>query len=357
MVMVISANDLALRLSANQMDGPVDFAAYRAAVCACGDATADANAVAKMRLAMDGSRVWDGSPGMGAYLHEASTFLLEAAGIVLSSEIAGNNPATWLVYERALCCMARILCVPDTQVVQDGDAYELFRIILLSMESVGRACDPQMRASVVDDFSRGMQADATWADGVIADIWTDIVCGRVGAWIAYTNVMGAYAASLVGLSWKGVRERYAEGTMNAYIQATCDAFGWSATQALIEAVGIMHSMGDVFAMYSLARFSEASRGGLFGREAFSKLAMASGVILGKPAVQVGGYQGLFGVDQYRSVSMLPAALFEDEQVVQHEKTQEAPPNTKASRPVHDVGGNRAWNVDNSDNSGVVVNLF
>lgn len=232
-------------MAPEQLRGIYDFAAYKALVADCGDMGLDVARTREYRDRMrDAAVAGNGSVEFALYEDAARS---AAAGVARLSQgaIDTRDARSWLTLRDCVISATRLTLFPEYAPSIEVSVYELVYATCLMLDLMGRIADQTA-------YADALVSDVREANGRVAPMLLDIVCGRTAAWLAYIDDMGACASACSGGNWAVMRDGYAEARLAEMLGTVRETCGIADEQEAKDACAV--AMLDIVGTYDDAQW-------------------------------------------------------------------------------------------------------
>ena len=234
-----------------QLDGLYDAGGYRSLIRKFGTDAATAESLAEFDAVADEHIEFDSKSMTHAFYLDALTGIENAFAVIVQQGVCSANPAQWLLIRDMLTCAARLVTCPGMVFEDDVRPDDAIRLTALMVDIFARVSCRRTR------HLAGLKTGSTLeAEKRGESIRADIICGRVGAWIAFVDDLGRECSWASGLNWSELLDVYGQARQKTYIDSLCAKFDMSESHAvelmLIQASTVAASY-DVLQQRSFAR--------------------------------------------------------------------------------------------------------
>lgn len=214
-----------IKAAPQQLRGMWRYGAYRAVVTSAGNLAMDVDLVRSVIGRMDDPEVVLNRRDVRlmCYLDAHDAILMRLRDLV-SKPLDTRDPSMWLMVRDLLISSTLLTMMPEFDGERGLSVYEL----------VSSACtlvDVCLRLASAEESATAIVSDEQLALKRIGPLVVDIVCGRVGAWLAYVDDIGCEAAGLQGKDWIVLRDGAAAQRSNERFRRVAEALGETGVEA------------------------------------------------------------------------------------------------------------------------------
>ena len=189
-----------LATSRNQMNGIYRYPKYRQIVACTSNVARDVERVRELDERLRDPVYADDGISSDLIMCQASMeFIAADVAMLMQTPIDTRDPRVWLLLRDAMIAANQVVNVPNFSGPERTSVYEAVTGVCLIFDICARLADRECRAYA-------MPRDESERDQRIASLYVDIVVGRVAAWLAYIDDLGAEAAALAGKTWFKLRD-------------------------------------------------------------------------------------------------------------------------------------------------------
>lgn len=299
-----------IRFNDTQMTSLFSYAGYSKYVADAADATIDGAYIHDWRALNTASEVMSLDNDMSLFYQDAFEVCVQFSNDILKYGVSTADVHAWVALRDAITCAARLSLDPAF----DGGGGTTVDTVIQQMAALldifARAADRDLRATATPAQTEKEQHRR------IARIYSDIICGRVSAWLFYINMMGREAAFIAGVDWVAACDEYANLRAQSYCKALVDnldgiddidaagkLFGRHATMAAMAYDRIQSELYSAILPAGYARNVD-----LLNQAILDDVAnLASGCLtpIMTPGEDMVGYGKTFGYATVASIVMLP----------------------------------------------------
>ena len=301
--------NMRLNVPATQMDGGVDYERYKRAVGAIGTMSRDMETFKLWMSDADNSFMLNGREEVFELFSDAFVGMERLAeAVVKGMPLDTRNPGLWLVLRDAVCGANRLALLPDAHYQAGKTMVEMMRSTAFMLDVACRLADPLCRDEVRHDLMGA--ADDRMVFKRSLPVMLDIVVGRGAAWVAYIDAMGRKATALSdsGTSWIALRNRYAAGRGEVFLNRLAERMGVSPAEALdafkdrVKRIAVCHDAWQVLSLKSSLgiNLDIVDRG-----RRFEMAGCLDGFFEEDEAIDMVGYARMFGVSAVAATSCVP----------------------------------------------------
>lgn len=245
-----------------QMNGLYDIVGYRRLVAELSNRPVDARLIGEFRKAAKDNPIrFDETSVVCVYYLDALITLAIGIEQFFTNKISGGDPNQWLVLRDMVVAASRLVTAPGFSVPGMLDVEHQIYLVAFVLDLMSRASCRRTRA--VAAIKDGSDEEIIRRSSTI---FSDIVCGRSGAWIGYIDDMGCQCAAANGMSWIRIRDDYARERNQAFVETLVEAFDVDDDEAL----GMMlYNVMNVASAWDMYQRHCCSVSGVGAQEAFS----------------------------------------------------------------------------------------
>lgn len=295
-----------------QLDGLYDTGGFRALLRAFGSAELSATVRSEFDAAASEHVEFDGTSIAHAFYGDAFDAVTRSFAALVESGIDTSDPVQWLRLRHMLVSAARLSTMPS-MTFEDCSVYETIQLVAFVIDLMTRvAC---ARTRHLAPLKEGSMAEL---DGRTASIVSDILCGRVGAWLSVIDDLGRQLVDFDGTArWQLAIDAYADEALSLY-ESRLSSLGLPSerfVRMLSTQVLVCAATFDVLQQRSWVRvfpdgFVMPPRE-LYARSVNERLlSELEDVVKTEPEApgRLRGFCGLFGYSPTSCVAMLPGEL-------------------------------------------------
>lgn len=245
-----------------QMNGLYDIVGYRRLVAELSNRVVDGRLISEFREAAKSSPLeFEESSAVCVYYLDALITVAVGVEHFFTNRISGGDPNQWLVLRDMVVASSRLVTAPGFFVKGMLDVEHYLYLVAFAIDLMSRVSCRRTRA--VAAVKDGSDEEIIRRSSTI---FSDIVCGRGGAWIGYIDDMGCQCAAANGMSWLRIRDDYARERNQAFVDTLVEAFGIDEDEAMGMVLFNVMTIASAWDMYQ-RHCSNAS--GIGAQEAFT----------------------------------------------------------------------------------------
>lgn len=237
-------SDEQVQISANaqQLNGCIKIKNYRDCLRGLSNAAADVGYVQHFEK-RSLENVWDSedttSPLM-LFMADARDAILQASIVFTTQPINTLNVNTWFVLKDMVCCVNRLVTLPNQTNSLDISVKQLVQATAELLDIVTRLTGQDTAPTALP------VADEASMKARYASIYLDLICARGSLWIAYLDTMARQLCTLRGLDYVKLHDVYARSRMTTCVNNIAAAQKLSADGAVCAYGGAILSSALVF---------------------------------------------------------------------------------------------------------------